>query len=205
MQSSQTFRRTFSKLSLAILSLALASSLPTPVRASLVVYDWVQGNQTGIVEGAPILDIGHGETSTGTLTYDTASQTITSYSFSARGVVSVAMFDDTSVSPNTSSVILSDGNLLISAPPTGAVSYASLSLWDGVVGSVPSANENYLNISGNTAYLTGDWVPSVPEPTTAIAAALLLLPFGASALRILRNKEKNSACPQKEFDAPIIR
>ena len=30
--------------------------------------------------------------------------------------------------------------------------------------------------------------PAVPEPTTFIAGALLLLPFGASTLRILRRK-----------------
>jgi hypothetical protein len=31
--------------------------------------------------------------------------------------------------------------------------------------------------------------PTVPEPTTIIAGALLLLPFGASALRILRKTQ----------------
>jgi hypothetical protein len=30
--------------------------------------------------------------------------------------------------------------------------------------------------------------PSVPEPTTVLAGALLLLPFGASTIRILRRK-----------------
>jgi len=32
-------------------------------------------------------------------------------------------------------------------------------------------------------------VPAVPEPTTMIAGALLLLPFGASTLRILRKRQ----------------
>jgi hypothetical protein len=35
----------------------------------------------------------------------------------------------------------------------------------------------------------GDWVP-VPEPPTLIAGALLLLPFGASTLRIVRRNRK---------------
>ena len=62
------------------------------------------------------------------------------------------------------------------------------------------ADFNYLNSSGDKAHVgahiqgfgnglsgaIGD--PSVPEPTTVLAGALLLLPFGASTLRILRQK-----------------
>jgi hypothetical protein len=36
------------------------------------------------------------------------------------------------------------------------------------------------------AILSGAWVPVVPEPATIISGMLLLLPFGASTLRILR-------------------
>jgi hypothetical protein len=46
---------------------------------------------------------------------------------------------------------------------------------------MPTANDN----------LAGFWGPNlsnVPEPTTMIAGALLLLPFGASTLRILRRR-----------------
>lgn len=39
--------------------------------------------------------------------------------------------------------------------------------------------------TGSVATFTSD-VPAVPEPSTMIAGALLLLPFGASALRIVR-------------------
>jgi len=47
-----------------------------------------------------------------------------------------------------------------------------------------------VNDSGgaNTYYI--DSVVAVPEPTTMIAGALLLLPFGASTLRILRKNRK---------------
>jgi len=34
-----------------------------------------------------------------------------------------------------------------------------------------------------------EWSATVPEPTTMIAGALLLLPFGASTLRVLRNRK----------------
>jgi hypothetical protein len=34
-----------------------------------------------------------------------------------------------------------------------------------------------------------EWATVVPEPTTMIAGALLLLPFGASTLRVLRNRK----------------
>lgn len=42
--------------------------------------------------------------------------------------------------------------------------------------------------SGNTGDVTADAFVVVPEPTTLIAGALLLLPFGASAMRIRRRK-----------------
>ena len=44
----------------------------------------------------------------------------------------------------------------------------------------------------NAADYTADWsnTTPVPEPTTMIAGALLLLPFGASTLRILRKNRK---------------
>jgi hypothetical protein len=35
------------------------------------------------------------------------------------------------------------------------------------------------------------WATPVPEPTTLIAGALLLLPFGASTIRMLRNKRNS--------------
>jgi len=43
-----------------------------------------------------------------------------------------------------------------------------------------------VTINGTTYYASQDQLAIVPEPTTMIAAALLLLPFGASTLRILR-------------------
>lgn len=48
----------------------------------------------------------------------------------------------------------------------------------------PSQGNGYVTISG-----VAQSFHQVPEPTTMIAGALLLLPFGASALRILRKKQ----------------
>ena len=47
---------------------------------------------------------------------------------------------------------------------------------------------NGYQITGVNYYFISDGEIIVPEPTTMIAGALLLLPFGASALRILRRK-----------------
>jgi hypothetical protein len=54
-----------------------------------------------------------------------------------------------------------------------------------------SGNATYTPVSGALGYLAGgvtwQFISSpVPEPTTMIAGGLLLLPFGASTLRILR-------------------
>jgi hypothetical protein len=62
----------------------------------------------------------------------------------------------------------------------GAYGVIALNLFDGAYAtSVTSPN-------GQTYYLNQDQLALVPEPTTMIAGALLLLPFGASTLRILR-------------------
>jgi len=53
------------------------------------------------------------------------------------------------------------------------------------VASVPAPGEDR---SWNNAGFTATDVP-VPEPTTMIAGALLLLPFGASTLRMLRKRQ----------------
>jgi len=47
----------------------------------------------------------------------------------------------------------------------------------------------FVNKNGTPYGLSGYWLSTpVPEPTTVLAGALLLLPFGASTLRILRKK-----------------
>jgi hypothetical protein len=56
----------------------------------------------------------------------------------------------------------------------------------------PTANYEYgPDVFGNQGrtYAIGVDVSTVPEPTTMIAGALLLLPFGASTLRMLRKRQ----------------
>jgi hypothetical protein len=47
-------------------------------------------------------------------------------------------------------------------------------------------SQHYAFEFDNVAYNT---TPIVPEPSTLIAAALLLVPFGASAMRVLRSRK----------------
>ena len=55
--------------------------------------------------------------------------------------------------------------------------------------SDPGEFANFSPYAGGTLQVTYNYTPSaVPEPTTMVAGAMLLLPFGASALRILRRK-----------------
>jgi len=58
------------------------------------------------------------------------------------------------------------------------VNWVGLEIGEGGSGAA-SANIESITVSG---------VSAVPEPTTVIAGALLLLPFGASTLRVLRKK-----------------
>jgi hypothetical protein len=73
--------------------------------------------------------------------------------------------------------ILSDGDLVFN--------YVTFSGASGVYNlytGTSSPNEQHVQDNG---VLGGDWVP-VPEPTTIMSGMLLLLPFGASTLRIVR-------------------
>lgn len=45
------------------------------------------------------------------------------------------------------------------------------------------------NYAGDTAHIRQDQLGLVPEPTTILAGALMVLPFGASVFRILRNNK----------------
>src|SRR5262245_20637659 len=54
-------------------------------------------------------------------------------------------------------------------------------------GLIIAAHVFVVNPSGGGALATG--FATVPEPTTLVAGALLLLPFGASTIRVLRNRK----------------
>jgi len=66
----------------------------------------------------------------------------------------------------------------------GANGYGFYTTPDSVLTSV--------NVSSTGAFAIGEFaINAVPEPTTMVAGALLLLPLGASALRVLRRKRTN--------------
>ena len=138
--------------------------------------------------------------------------TITGYSFSASSHNgSFASFTDNSVDPGDvpplSSQILPDGNLLVSTPSGDVLSVGTAydgdwydnapqtSLGPQPFGGTPDEND-FLIFSSGVA-ITGDWVlvpgstviTPVPEASTVVAGALLLLPLGASAIRILRRNQ----------------
>jgi hypothetical protein len=96
-------------------------------------------------------------------------------------------------SDNNGVGIYLNGNLI--AGPTSFTQFsAGFVSFAGNAGFVPGVNTLdfvLYNGGGPTALrveMTGQATP-VPEPSTVIAGALLLLPFGASTMRILRNRK----------------
>jgi len=69
----------------------------------------------------------------------------------------------------------------IEADSDGAYGVIALNLFNG-----PAATQVTKN--GVTYNLNQDQLAIVPEPATVLAGALLLLPLGASSIRILRRK-----------------
>jgi hypothetical protein len=81
------------------------------------------------------------------------------------------------------------GNLTdaqVTADSLGAYGVIALNLFS----TTPVGNNPAVVINGTTYYASQDQLALVPEATTVIAATLLLLPFGASTLRILRKNRK---------------
>jgi len=156
------------------MGLAVAASLATAAKADLIIdYTWVQASTTLA-----------GYTSSGTFQYDVTVPALSTISFTEvppsgpSGTVALYTGSETILPPggttgdlqlNGSSINLSPLFVVVWAP-NGATSGASEQL-----------------VADNTT-ITGAWVP-VPEPTTMIAGALLLLPFGASTLRFARKSK----------------
>jgi hypothetical protein len=75
------------------------------------------------------------------------------------------------------------GDAKLKLDSNGAFNVIALNMYSTSPGTTPGATTI---IDGVTYYLKQDVLAVVPEPTTMIAGALLLLPFGASTLRALR-------------------
>ncbi len=78
------------------------------------------------------------------------------------------------------------GYASVTDPSLGAYGVIALNLYDVHIGGY---NDTQVQFSDGTLhYINQDLLAIVPEPTTMIAGALLLLPFGASTLRLLRRR-----------------
>jgi hypothetical protein len=158
------------------LGLALAAMLTTAAKADLV-YNWVPA-------------AGNGITSQGSITVN-GSGDVTAISFKDG---TYGTFTDIALSGTyeLQTEVLSDGHL-------GVIGY----VWDNSadighpldkhiyldiqfdINGNPMIGTEEINVEDNYN-LQGDFV--VPEPSTLMAGALLMLPFGASTLRIMRKK-----------------
>jgi polyisoprenoid-binding protein YceI len=160
-------------------SVALAASLASAASASatIVTYTWDQA-----ATSLP------GYTSTGSLQYDTGLGLVTSITFTEHNATlgfsgTVSDFAGGATVLSGPASVATEQHSYDNTMLTGAwvaAGYGDLQL-NGV--SIGSETPN----SG--PFLLG-WAPTaVPEPTTVIAGASLLLPFGGSMLRILRRKQ----------------
>jgi hypothetical protein len=153
----------------------LAAVLTTTANAALTTYEWVPGT------------IGDITADSGTLTFDpTLSGTSSPITYNFSWTDGTGVYSDNGTLA-IGYVILPDGDLLLSGTPNSP----SGTYWQ--FGTFETPNEDaFVASPGYGMY--GDWVPEatsqggipVPEPTTVFAAALLLLPLGASAFRALR-------------------
>jgi hypothetical protein len=145
-------------------SLAVVAGLASAAKAQ-VVYDW-DPNSANRYATSGTLTINHG--------------VITSFSFSDGPDGTFHSFGPGVVN------LLGDGDLQLLGVSLGLPTV----VWSLPVGAPATGPKEDLAITSFAAY--GDWVPAVPEPTTMIAGALLLLPFFASALRFARRERNES-------------
>ena len=85
------------------------------------------------------------------------------------------------------------GTLIGSRAPASAQNYNTFNAWNNYIPVNLSAGTHTFdvmvdNIGQSSDNPTGMRFEAVPEPTTVLAGALLLLPFGASTIRGLRRK-----------------
>ena len=154
--------------------LALAAMLTTVANATLTVYNWVPDASTS----------DNGANSSGTLEIDNSLLSSVPIPISLGDPDFYFTLDGTPAKSfnNFSGYIslLSDGNLQLIGQSSGGY----LANWTNNASS--GSDENEVSLSSDPDF--GDWVPevAVPEPSTIIAGMLLLLPLGASTLRLLR-------------------
>src|ERR1017187_7686858 len=70
---------------------------------------------------------------------------------------------------------------------------------NGIALYTPTSGQPGFNNGTGAAPFSYEFISSVPEPTTMIAGALLLLPLGASTLRILRKNRRRNGRASRRF------
>jgi hypothetical protein len=153
----------------------------TVAKAALVTYTWVQ-DSTSVA----------GYTTSGTLVYNTVSGAVTPISFTEANPALLPPYSGTVINfIGTAAVLppgLPTGDLQLSGISTGTQTGGGFILqW---VPNLPASLPMEQVVNDNTV-ITGAWVP-VPEPTAAVAGAMLLLPFGASTLRMFRRNSRTA-------------
>jgi hypothetical protein len=101
----------------------------------------------------------------------------------AHSQLSVNDVSDPNVYPNGNPFDIGENDLLLVVPPQATlhvVKDLSFVIFNGAPGTISQVSVSSVQQSFHQV--------AVPEPTTIIAGALLLLPFGASTLRILRKR-----------------
>jgi len=127
----------------------------------------------------------------GTYTFETT--------FSLTGLnPSTALISGQWATDNQGVSIVLNGNTIVSGSAAAAANFTgwtAFTISSGFVSGVNTLDFTIKNWSGGDGYgnptglrveMTG--TAAVPEPTTMVAGALLLLPFGASTLRMLRRR-----------------
>jgi hypothetical protein len=157
------------------LGLALAAGLSITANAQ-VTYTWVQTAATTPVIGAPgvpVSDI----TSSGTITVSGGVVTGTWSDFvNGESTDTINGWAGVTATPQGNGVVLSglsSGNLFI--------------VWQGTPAYDATVANGGITEAIDNADVFGNWV-AVPEPSTMVACALMVLPLGASAVRVLRRK-----------------
>jgi hypothetical protein len=154
------------------LAFAIAAGFTTAANAQ-VVYTWVPWS-------------GNGVATSGTLDVS-ASGAVTSLTF-VDGTY--ATYNNFTALPaafggpanGLGTAVLADGDVVLTGVST--VSGLDTLQWDPNGNTAQPLQEQNVQ---DSYFTQGNWVPTaVPEPTTVIAGMLMLLPFGASMVRILR-------------------
>jgi hypothetical protein len=108
--------------------------------------------------------------------------------FEFNGLTSLTHGEVISVSDDDGVILSINGTTVISAPqPQSNMPSPYTYTWTGATG-VYNFSLYYAEVDGAPADLNAN-LSIVPEPSSIVAGALLLLPFGISTVRVLRRKE----------------